>query len=140
MTGDGLFESRLELFKVVMQDYWESFRRLSDVRRDEGFLGGQILDFVHRLIGRIVTRDCLPEKDDWDALLEFDITNAQLLSVSHFMEKTEFRTKAVRAAKERLNVEREKNRMVRTDEVAGTVMGEIFNPHVDQGRAYIRYV
>ena len=29
---------------------------------------------------------------------------------------------------------------MRTDVVAVTVMGEMFNPHVDQGRAYIRYV
>ena len=46
----------------------------------------------------------------------------------------------MRAAKGRINVEKEKNKKVRTDVVAGTVRGEIFNPHVDQGRAYIRYV
>ena len=56
------------------------------------------------------------------------------------MKKTEFRTKAVRAAKGRINLEREKNKKVRNDVVAGTVMGEMFNPHVDQGRAYFRYV
>ena len=124
-----------------MQDYRESFRRSSDIRRDYGFfLCGQLLDFLHRLLRRIVTRDCLPEEDDWDTLLEFDFTNVQLLSVSQFMEKTEFRTKAMRAAKGRINVEREKNKKVRTDVVAGSVMGEMFNPHVDQGRAYIRYV
>ena len=37
-------------------------------------------------------------------------------------------------------MEREKNKKVRIDVVACTVMGEMFNPHVDQGRAYIRYV
>ena len=46
----------------------------------------------------------------------------------------------MRAAKGRINVEKEKNRKARTDFVTGTVMGEMFNPHVDQGRAYIRYV
>ena len=56
-----------------------------------------------------MTRECLPEEDDWDALLGFDFTNVQLLSVSQFMEKTEFRTKAMRAAKVRINVERKKN-------------------------------
>ena len=141
MTGDDLFESRLELFNVIMRDYRESFRRSSDVRRDQGFfLCGQMLDFLHRLLRRIVARDSLPEEDDWDALLEFDFTNVQLLSVSQFMEKTEFRTKAMRAAKGRINVEREKSKKVRTDVVAGAVMGEMFNPHVNQGRAYIRYV
>ena len=98
-----------------------------------------MLDFVHRLLRRIVTRGCLPA-DDWDALLEFDFTTAQMLSVSQFMEMTEFRTKAMRASKGRINVEREKNKKVRTDVVAGNVMGGIFNPHVDQGRASIRYV
>ena len=124
-----------------MQDGRESFRRSSDVRRDQGFfLCGQMVDFLHLLLRRILAQDSLPEEDDWEALLEFDFTNVQLLSVSQFMEKTEFRTKAMRAAKGRINVEREKNKKVRTDVVAGTVMGEMFNPHVDQGRAHIRYV
>ena len=97
VTGAHLFESRLELFKAIMQDYRESFRRSSVVKRDQGFfLCGQMFDFLHRLLRRIVTRDCLPEEDNWDALLEFDFTTVQLLSVSQFMEKTEFRIKAMR--------------------------------------------
>ena len=127
-----------------MQDYRESFWRSSNVRRDQGFfLCGQMLDFLHCLLRRIVARDSLPEEDDWDALLEIDFTTVQtvqLLSVCQFMEKTEFRAKAMRAAKGRINVEKGKNKKVRTDVVAGTVIGEMFNPHVDQGRAYIRYV
>ena len=87
-----------------------------------------------------MTRDCLPEEDNWDAFLEFDFTNVQSLSVSNFMEKTEFRTKAMRAAKERINVEREKKKKARTDVHAGAVMGDMFIPYVDQGRAYIQYV
>ena len=81
----------------------------------------------------------MPEGDDWDALLDFDFTNVQLLSVSQFREKTEFRTRAKRAAKGRISVEREKNKKMRTDVVAGVVMAVMFNPHVDQARAYIRY-
>ena len=99
-----------------------------------------MLDFLHRLLRRIVARECLPEENDWDAFLEFNFTNVQLLSLSQFMENTEFCTKAMRAAKGRINVEREKNKKVRTDVVASTLMREMFNPHVDQGRAYIRYV
>ena len=87
-----------------------------------------------------MARECLPEEDDWNALLEFDFTNVQLLSIAQFMEKTEFRTKAMRAAKRRINVEREKSKKARTEVIAGAVMGEMFNPHVDQGRAYVRYV
>ena len=136
-----MLESRLELLKVIMQDYRESFGRSSAVRRDHGFfLCGQKLDFFHRLLRGIVARECLPEQNDWDALLEFDFIIVQLLSVSQFMEKTEFRTKAMRAAKGRINVEREKNKKVRTDVVASTVMGEMFNPFIDQGRQYIKYV
>ena len=117
-----------------MEAYRETFRRSSDVRRDQGFfLCGQFLDFLRRLLRRIVTQDCLPEEVDWDPLLDFDFTNVQILSVSQFMEKTEFRTKALREAKGRINVEREKNQKVRTDVVAGAVMGEMFNPHVDKG-------
>ena len=38
----------------------------------------------------------------------FEFTDAQLLSISQFKEKTEFRTKAMGAAKGLINVEREK--------------------------------
>ena len=87
VTGDDLFESRLELFKVIMQDYRESFRRSSVVRRDQGFfLCGQMLDFLHRLLRGIVTRDCLPEEDNWNALLDFDFTTVQLLCHSLWKE------------------------------------------------------
>ena len=51
--------------------------------------------FLHHLLRRILTRDCLPKEDHWDALLEFVFTNSQLLSLSQFMEKTNFRTKAM---------------------------------------------
>ena len=99
-----------------------------------------MLDYLHRFLRRIVSRESLPEKNDWDALLGFGFIDAQLLSVSKFMEKTEFRTKAMRAAKGRINVEREKSEKSKTDVIASAVMGEMFNSHVNQGRAYIRYV
>ena len=56
------------------------------------------------------------------------------------MEKTEFRTKAMRAAKGRINVEKEKSKESETDVIASAVMRDMFNPHVNQGRAYVRYV
>ena len=56
------------------------------------------------------------------------------------MKKTEFSTKAMRAAKRRINVEKEKSKKSKTDVIASAVMGDMFNPHVNQGRAYIRYV
>ena len=56
------------------------------------------------------------------------------------MEKTEFRTKAMRVAKGLINVEKEKSKKSKTDVIASAVMGDMFNPHVNQGRAYVRYV
>ena len=124
---------------MILQDYREAFRRSVTVKRDQGFfLCRQILVFLHRLPRRIVSRESLPEENVCDALLGFGFIDAQLLSVSQFMEKTEFRTKAMTAAKGRINVEREKSKKSKTDVIASAVMGEMFNPHVNQGRAYIR--
>ena len=126
---------------MILQDYRESFRRSVTVKRDKGFFFcGQMLDFLHRLLRRMVSRESLPEGNDWDALLGFELIDAQLLSVSQFMEKTEFRTKVMRAAKRSFNVEKEKSNKSKTDVTASAVMGDMFNPHVNQGRAYIRYV
>ena len=139
--GGDLFESRLELFKVILQDYREAFRRCCVMRRDQGFsLSGQMLDFLHRLLRRIISRESLPEESQWGALLGFEFIDAQLLSISQFLEKTEFRTKAMKAAKGRINVEKEKNKKSKIDLTASAVIGDIFNPHVNQGRAYIHYV
>ena len=99
-----------------------------------------MLDFLHRLLRRIVSRESLPEENDWETLSGFEFIDAQLLSVSQFMEKTEFRTKAMRAAKGRINVEKEENKKSKTDVIASAVMRDMFNPHVNQGMAYIRYV
>ena len=125
----------------MLQDYREAFRRSVTVKRDQGFfLCGQMLDFLHRLLRCIVSRESLSEENGWDALLGFEFIDAQLLPVSQFMEKTEFRSKAMRAAKGRINVEKEKGRKSKTDVIASAGMGEMFNPHVNQGRAYICYV
>ena len=125
----------------MLQDYRQAFRRTATVKRDQVFfLCGQILDFLHRLMRRIVSRESLPEENDWDALREFEFVDAQLLSVSQFMEKPEFRTRAMRAAKGRINVERERSKKLKVDVIASADMGDMFNPHVNQGRAYIRYV
>ena len=64
----------------------------------------------------------------------------QLLSVSRFMEKIEFPTKAMRAAQGRINSEKEENKKTRTDVIASANMGDVFNPLVDYGRAYFGYV
>ena len=108
--------------------------------RSRFLLCGQMLDFLHRLSRRIVSRESLLDENDWDALLGFEFTDAQLLSVSQFMEKTEVRTKTMRAAKGRINVEKEESKRPKTDMIASAVMGDMFNPQVNQGKAYVRYV
>ena len=111
VVGDGFFESGSELFKVLLQDYREAFRLPSAAKTDQSFFWfGQMLDFFHRLLRRIISRESLPVEKDWDALLVFDVTDVELLFVSHFMEKTEFGTKAIRAARGRIEVETEKKK------------------------------
>ena len=56
------------------------------------------------------------------------------------MQKTEFRAKVLKVARSKIDVERERGKKVKSDAVAKTVMGESFNPFVDQGRQYIKYV
>ena len=101
---------------------------------------GRCWVFLQRLLRRTVSRESLPEEPDWDALLGFEFIDAQLLSISQFMEKTELRTKAMRAAKGRIKVEKEKSKKSKTDGIASAFIGDMFNPHVNKGRSYIRYV
>ena len=111
------------------------------MKRDQGFfLCGQLSDFLHCLLRFIVSRESLPEENHWDALLGFEFVDAQLLTVALFIERTGFRTKAMRAARGRINVKMEKSKKLKTDVIASAVMGEMFNPHVNQWRAYISYV
>ena len=63
------------------------------------------------------------------------------MDVPSFMEKTEFRAKALRVAKSENDVEREKSKRHKPSEaVARSVIGATFNPFIETGRSYIRYV
>ena len=97
-------------------------------------------DFLQRLLQRIVSRSCLPAEWDWDAFRSFDFTVNELLGIPEFMQKTEFRAKVLKVARSKIDVERERGKRVRSDGVAKTVMGGSFNPFIDQGRQYIKYV
>ena len=46
----------------------------------------------------------------------------------------------MRSAKGRINVEKEKSKKSKTDVIASAFMGDMFNPHVNQRRAFFRYV
>ena len=60
-------------------DYLKSFSlniaRLSDdlpqLKRPRFLLCGQILEFLHRVLRRIISRESLLEENDWHALLGF---------------------------------------------------------------------
>ena len=97
-------------------------------------------NFLHRLLRRIVSWSCLPAEWDWDALRSFDFAVGELLGIPEFMQKTEFRAKVLKLARSKIDVERERGKKVKSDAVAKTVMGESFNPFIDQGRQYIKYV
>ena len=140
-TGGPYFEARLELFKVIVQEYREAFKRSTVPSRDQRFfLCRQMCDFLHRLLRRVVSRDCLPSEWDWDALRSFDFSVGELLGIPEFMRKTEFRSKMLKVAESKIDVERERGKKARSDSVAKTVMGEPFNPFIDQGRHYVKYV
>ena len=97
-------------------------------------------DFLHRLLRRVVARSCLPAEWDWDALRSFDFAVGEVLRISGFMQKTEFRAKVLKIARSKIDVERERGKKPKSDAVAKTAMGESFNPFIDQGRQYIKYV
>ena len=97
-------------------------------------------NFLHHLLRRIVSRSCLPAEWDWDALRFFDFAVSELLGIPEFMQKTEFRAKVLKVARSKIDVERERGKKGKSDAVAKTVMGESFNPFIDQGRQYIKYV
>ena len=126
---------------MIVQEYREAFKRSLVPSRDQGFfLCGQLCDFSHRLPRRIVSRDCLPSEWDWDALRSFDFAVSELLGIPEFMQKTEFRSQVLKVAQSKIDVERERGKKARSDAVAKTVMGESFNPFINQGRQYIKYV
>ena len=142
VTEDDFFECRLELFKIFRQDYREAFKRTSYPRQDKSFfLCEQRLGFLHRLLRRIVERDTMPDESHWETLRQYDFIDTKFLDVPSFMEKTEFRTKAMRVVKSKIDVEREKSKRQEPSEAVGrSVVGATFNPFIETRRSYIRYV
>ena len=139
VTGGPYFEARLELCKVIVQDYSEAFKRSTVPNRDQGFFWcGQMCDFLHRLLRRIVARSCLPAEGDWDEFRSFDFA-VELLGIPEFMQKAEYWAKLLKVARSKIDVERERGKKAKSDVVAKTVMGGSFNPFIDPGRQFIKY-
>ena len=105
VTGDEFFECRLEFYKIIVQGYRDTFKPSSCPMRDQGFLlCGQMFDFLHPLLRRVVERDTLRDENDWEALRQKDFIETEFLYVPSFMEKTEIRAKAMRVAKSKTDV------------------------------------
>ena len=135
VTGNPFFEALLVLFKVIVQDTREAIKKSVMPARDQRFfLRGQMCDFLHRLLRRILPRSCLPDEWDWDALRSFDFAVGELLSIAEFMPKTEFRAEALKVARSLIDVERERGKEGKSDAVVETVTGAPFNPFIDQSR------
>ena len=129
------------MLEVKVQDYHEAFKRSIVPTRDQGFLlCRQMRDFLRWLLRRIMPRSCLPNDLDWETLRSFDFAVGELLSIPDFMQKTEFRAKVLKVARSKIDVERELGKQKKFDAVAKTLKGESFNPFIDRGRQYIKYV
>ena len=85
-------------------------------------------------------RSSLPGEWEWDALRSFDFVVGEMLSILVFLQKTEFRVKALKVARSKTDVERERWKKTRSVAVVKRVMAELFNPFLDKYRQYIKYV
>ena len=128
-------------FSAIVQDYREAIKWLIFSTHGEGFfLRVKICYFLHRLLRRFLPRSYLPDDWDWDALRSFDFAVGELLSILDFMEKTEFRAKAFKVAKSKIDFEHERGKKSKPDAVAKTVMGESIKLFIDQGSQYIKHM
>ena len=97
-------------------------------------------DFLDRLLRLVVKRSDLLDETDWEKVRSFESAVEELFSIPEFLQKTEFRGKALKVAKSRIDVEWDKGKNTMTDIVARTVMGETLNFFIDEGRQCIRFV
>ena len=70
----------------------------------------------------------------------FDIAVGELLSNPEFMQKPEFWARALKVARMKIDVERDRGKKAKSDANAKTEMGESFTHFPDQGRQYIKHV
>ena len=97
-------------------------------------------EVLHRFLRRILPWSCLLDEWDWDALRSSDFAVCKLLSIPGFVQKTEFRANALKVVKSKTDIEREREKETKSDAVVKTVMGESFNPFLDQGRQFTKCI
>ena len=97
-------------------------------------------DLLHRPLRHVLKRSDLLDESDLENLWSFDFDMTDFLSLPDSMQKTKFRTKALKVAKYKIDMQRDRGKKTKADVVVRTVLGETFNPFMDQDRQYFRYV
>ena len=83
---------------MVLQEYRDAFRRSLEPQRERGFfLCGQLCDFLHRLMKRVVKRSDLPDESDKETLRSFDFARIEYLSVPDFIQKNRISCQGIKS-------------------------------------------
>ena len=82
-----------------------AFKRSLEPKCDQAFfLCGQMCNFLHRLLRSVVKRS------DWGKLRSFDFAVIELSNVPGFKQTTEFRAKALKVGKSKIDIERDRGK------------------------------
>ena len=74
-------------------------------------------DFLHRLLRSMAPRNCLPVECDWDAMRCLDFAVGKFLSFPDFMQTTKFHNEALKVARSKTDVERERGKNVNANAI-----------------------
>ena len=96
--------------------------------------------FLNRLLRRIRQRSELPVESDEKQMRSFDFAVKELLSVPDFMPKTKFRAKALKVAKSKIDIERDRGKRTKASVMAQAVLGVTFSTFIEQVRHYLKNV
>ena len=75
-----------------------------------------------------MNRTDMPNKSDWQMLRPLDFAVEKLFRVPDFMQKTEFRAKALRATNSKIDSEKYGGKKINSDIVPRPVIGEKMQP------------
>ena len=129
----------MDLFHNLFSDYLQSFAQLKEQRREQGFLlYGQMVNFLHRLIRRVLQRASLPQEDDRDSIDRSDFVKKELLSNEQFMVKTTVKDRALTVVKAQIDVEKSRKKSGGSRKAATFVIVEEYTPFNEACREFIR--